>query len=62
MAIYLIKRHTPVMNRQIGELFQGLTYSGVSKANHRFSLRMSEDRDLRKTVEKITRSVSNVKA
>jgi len=50
------------MNRQIGELFQGLTYSGVSKANRRFSLRMSEDRGLRKTVEKITRSMSNVKA
>ncbi len=62
MAIYLIKRHTSVMIRQIGELFQGLTYSGVSKANHKFSLRMSEDRDLRKTVEKITGSVSNVKA
>jgi len=62
MAIYLLKRHTFLMNRQIGELFQGLTYSGVSKANRRFSLRMSEDRGLRKTLEKITRSMSNVKA
>jgi chromosomal replication initiation ATPase DnaA len=62
MAIYLLRRHTSIMNRQIGELFQGLTYSGVSKANHRFSLPMSEDRDLMKTVEKITRSMSNVKA
>ena len=50
------------MNRQIEELFQELTYSGVSKANHRFSLRMSEDRDLRKTVGRITRSMSNVNA
>jgi len=32
MAIYLLKRHTSVMNRQIGELSQGLTYSGVSRA------------------------------
>ena len=62
MAIYLLKRNTSVMNRQIGELFQGLTYSGVSKANHRFSLRISEDRELRKRVEKIMRSMSNVKA
>ena len=49
------------MNRQIGDLFQGLTYSGVSKANRRFSLRMSQDKDLRKTVEEITISMSNVK-
>jgi hypothetical protein len=41
------------MNRLIGELFQGLTCSGVSKANHRFSLRMSEGRGLSKTVEKM---------
>jgi putative transposase len=62
MAIYLLKRYTSLMNRQIGELFQGLTYSGVSKANQRFSLRLSRDKDLRKVVEKISRSMSNVKA
>ena len=61
MAIYLLKRHTFVLNRQIGELFEGLTYSGVSKANQRFSMRMSGDRALRKAVEKITGSMSNVK-
>jgi chromosomal replication initiation ATPase DnaA len=61
MAIYLLKRQTSVTNHQIGEFFQELTYSGVSKANHRFSLRMSEDQELRKTIEKITRSMSNVK-
>jgi putative transposase len=61
MAIYLLKRHTSFLNRQIGELFEGLTYSGVSKANQRFSTRMSGDRSLRKAVEKITGSMSNVK-
>jgi putative transposase len=61
MTIYLLKRHTSVMNRQIGDLFEGLTYSGVSKANQRFSVRMSGDRSLRKAVEKITGSMSNVK-
>jgi hypothetical protein len=49
------------MNRQIGEVFEGLTYSGASKANQRFSVRISEDRSLRKAVEKITGSMSNVK-
>jgi chromosomal replication initiation ATPase DnaA len=61
MAIYILKRHTSVMNREIGELFEGLTYSGVSKANQRFTVRMAGDRFLRKTVEKITGSMSNVK-
>lgn len=61
MAIYLLKRHTSVLNRQIGDLFEGLTYSGVSKANQRFSMRMSGDRSLRKAVENITSSMSNGK-
>jgi chromosomal replication initiation ATPase DnaA len=50
------------MNRQIGELFEGLTYSGVWKANQRFSARMSEDGSLREAVEKITKLLCNVKA
>jgi hypothetical protein len=58
MAIYLLKRHTSFLNRQIGELFEGLTYSGVSKANQRFSMRMSGDRSLRKAVEKIMHQCS----
>jgi len=61
MAIYLLKRHTSVMNREIGELFEGLTYSGVSKANQRFTVRMAGDRSLRKAVERIIVSMSNVK-
>jgi hypothetical protein len=50
------------VNRQIGHRFEGLAYSGVSEANQRFSLRMPEDRDVLETVEKIARSMSNVKA
>jgi chromosomal replication initiation ATPase DnaA len=61
MAIYLLKRHTSGMNREIGELFEGLTYSGVSKANQRFTVRMAGDRSLRRAVERIIASMSNVK-
>ena len=61
IAIYLLKRHTSGMNREIGELFEGLTYSGVSKANQRFTVRMAGDRFLRKAVERIIASMSNVK-
>ena len=35
------------MNRQIGEIFEGLTYSGVFKASQRFFVRMSENRSLK---------------
>jgi chromosomal replication initiation ATPase DnaA len=61
VAIYILKRHTSVKNREIGELFEGLTYSGVSRANQRFSVDMAGDRILRKAVEKIAGSMSNVK-
>ena len=61
-AIYLLKRHTSVMNREIGELFDGLSYSGVSKANQRLTVRMTGDRSLRKAIEEIIASMSNVKA
>jgi hypothetical protein len=57
-----MKQQTFVMERQIWELFEGLTYSDVSKANQRFSARMSVDGTLRKAVEKITKPLSNVKA
>jgi len=52
---------TDLLMGMAGELFQGMTYSGVSKANHTFTFRMSEDKELRKTVEEIARSMSNVK-
>ena len=61
VPIYLLKRHTSVMNREIGGLFEGLTYSGVSKANQRFTVRMAGDRSLRKAVERIIASMSSVK-
>jgi hypothetical protein len=59
-----LSAQTPHLHQEPADrgAFSGLTYSDVSKANQRFALRMSEDRDLRKTVEKITRSMSTVKA
>jgi hypothetical protein len=57
-----MQRHTSVMKPQIGELFEGLTHSGVSKADQGFSARMSGGEALRKAGEKIEKSLSNVKA
>jgi REP element-mobilizing transposase RayT len=51
VAIYLTKKFTSLPNRQIGELFGGLSYSAVAKAYQRFVVRLNQDKSLRKVVE-----------
>ena len=58
IAIYLMKKSTGLTNRQIGQLFGNLSYSGVAKANQRFSEKIKKDNILKKKIEKV---VSNVK-
>ena len=59
MTINLPERDASVTNQVIGDLFDGLTYSGVSKANQRLTVRISKDRSLRKPIEEIIASMSN---
>ncbi len=61
MAIYLSKRHTGLTNRQIGELFGNISYSGVTRVGQRFAERMAKDPKLRKSMEDISKNLSNVK-
>jgi len=58
IAIYLIKKFTGLPNRQIGELFDDLSYSAVAKAYQRFSVRLNEDTSLRKVIERCSRVLS----
>ena len=60
VGIYLLKRHTGMTNRQIGELFGDLSYSAVAKTSARFSGQLSTDRSLRRTVKQITAKMSHV--
>ncbi len=60
-AIYLIKKHTGVTNQEIGERFGGLSYSAVAKICRRLEGAMEENRGLRKKIERIERTLSNVK-
>ena len=53
LAIYLLKRHTALTNRQIGQMFGGLTYSAVSKTYQRFSARLRDDRRLQRKVKEV---------
>jgi hypothetical protein len=48
-------------NRQIDELFGGLSYSAVSKANERFSAKAEMHRTLKRTFDNITKKMSYVK-
>jgi chromosomal replication initiation ATPase DnaA len=58
MAIFLMKKSTGLTNRQIGSLFGNLSYSGVAKANQRFSEKTKRDNGLKRKIEQI---MSNVK-
>lgn len=61
IGIYLGKRYTGLTNREIGEKFGGLSYSGVTRAFQRFGEKMVKDRNLRRQVEEIGSRLSNVK-
>ena len=61
LAIYLLKRHTGATNRQIGEIFGGISYSAITKVYQRFSMQVVEDRELGKRVSKIEKKMSHVK-
>ncbi|MCL4557654.1 MAG: hypothetical protein M1491_03345 [Deltaproteobacteria bacterium] len=61
IAIYLIKRRTGATNKEIGALFGGVSYSAVSKTYQRMLERLQTDLKLRKKIEAIDASMSNVK-
>jgi len=58
LAIYLLKRYSGLTNRQIGDMFGGISFSAVSKLVKRYSPRVAEDRKLGKKIEAL---LSNVK-
>ena len=61
IAVYLIKKWTSVTNGQIADMFGGVSFSAIAKANERFSVKIKKDRTLRKAVDKISRKMSFVK-
>ena len=61
IAIYLIKKHTQVTNRQIGEMFGGISYSAVAKVYNRFEQELMKNRRIRREIKKIEKAMSNVK-
>ena len=58
IAIYLLKSHTSLTNRQLGEKLGNISYSAVAKVYWRFSEKLKKDRALKKKIREI---MSNVK-
>ena len=61
ICIYIIKKYTGMTNGQIGQIFNGLTFSAVSKAYHRISKAVVENKAMRKKVDKIISALSQFK-
>jgi len=61
IIIYLMKGYTGFTNGQIGQYLGNLSEFAVAKAYQRFLKELAEDQALEKKVEKLRRSLSNVK-
>lgn len=61
VAIYLLKQHTGMTNRAIGERCGRLTYSAVTKACGMLEGQMEKNRRLRTVVGRIERNLSRFK-
>lgn len=60
LAIYLSKKYTGATNREIGNLFGGISYSAVTRVCERFERKL-DDPELRKRASMVIRELSNVK-
>ena len=59
--MYSMKRYTGMTNGQIGQIFNELSVSAVSKAFRREAKAMKENRALRKQINNIMSSLSQFK-
>jgi putative transposase len=61
LALYLARKHTGFMNREIGQFFGNISHSAVAKAYKRFEDAMASDKALCKDLDRVVRVISNVK-
>ncbi len=52
-GVYLLKKFSGATNKEIGELFGGLSYSAVTKIAQTFSIQMAENKELQGRIRKI---------
>ncbi len=58
ISIYIMKKYTGMTNGQIGQIFNGLTFSAVAKVYHRMSKAVEENRAMRKKIGNIISALS----
>ncbi|MBW2001476.1 MAG: transposase [Deltaproteobacteria bacterium] len=58
ICIYIMKKYTGMTNGQIGQIFNGLSFSAVAKVYQRMSKAIEENRAMRKKVDKIISTLS----
>jgi chromosomal replication initiation ATPase DnaA len=58
IGIHLLKAYTGASNREIGELFGGLSYSAVAKVNKNVERRLTMDEELADLVEGLAKANS----
>lgn len=61
IAIYLTKERTVATNREIGEIFSGLTHSAVAKIYRKMIKDMRGDKKLRRKIIQIQKTLDNFK-
>ncbi|MBA4418490.1 MAG: transposase [Syntrophus sp. (in: bacteria)] len=61
LALYLARKHTGLMNREIGQFFGNISHSAVAKAHKRFEDAMALDKTLCKDLDRVVGAISNVK-
>ena len=61
IAIYLIRKRTGARNREIGEIFDGLTHSAIAKIYRKTQRDIIEDRELRRNISQIEKNLDNFK-
>ncbi len=61
LALYIARKQTGFMNREIGQFFGNISHSAVAKVCSRFEDAMREDTALREQVETTMRAISTVK-
>lgn len=61
LLIHLLKNHTAMTNKEIGEFVGGLSYSGVSRVEERFVQKFKKNRALGKDLKAVLGKLSKVK-
>jgi len=57
----LLKKYTTLTNSQIGQLFENISYSAVTRVVQRFEQKIKKDKELKKRIESIKADLSNLK-